>query len=58
MNDAMLETFTVQNNGSIGQEIRDLNGKIVAWTTDSWVAQVIAQLLSETKNLLFATEEH
>ena len=44
--------FTVQQSGNIGQEIRGPDGKVIAWTTDSWVAQVIARLLGENEHLL------
>ena len=57
MTDAMLETFTVQNNGSIGQVVLDPDGKIVAWTTDVWSAQVIAKLLNQNESLLITKKE-
>lgn len=53
MDDIIMEAFSVQPSGNIGQVVIDADGKIIAWTTDSWVAQVIAKLLSENQNLLF-----
>ena len=44
--------FTVQQSGDIGQEIRGPDGKVIAWTTDSWFAQVIARLLDANEHLL------
>lgn len=38
--------FLIRNNGSIGQEILDANGKTIAWTTDEIVAQVICRMLN------------
>jgi len=52
MADLILGLFSVYPSGNIGQEIRDADGKIIAWTTDAWVAQVIARLLSENDHLL------
>ena len=53
MNDEIMETFSVHTPGNIGQEIRGADGRIIAWTTDSWVAQVIARLMSENEHLLY-----
>jgi hypothetical protein len=58
MNDAMPGPFTVHSSGGIGQEIRNLDGKIIGWTTDEWTAQLIAQLLNENETLLFITKEN
>ena len=43
--------FAIRSNGGIGQEILDTNGKVIAWTTNEWVAQVICKLLTENHNL-------
>ena len=52
MNDPIMEAFSVRASGNIGQVVLDPDGEIIAWTTDSWVAQVIAKLLSENVELL------
>jgi hypothetical protein len=57
MNDATVGPYKVHTNGSIGQEIRDLDGRIIAWTTDVWVAQVIAKLLNQNESLLVTKKE-
>lgn len=44
--------FSIRQSGNIGQEILDQNGKIIAWTTDVWVAQVMCKLLTENEGLL------
>jgi hypothetical protein len=46
------EPFAIRQSGNIGQEILDQGGKIIAWTTDVWVAQVICKLLNEHEELL------
>jgi hypothetical protein len=51
MNDVAVDSFSVRPSGNIGQEILDSNGKIVAWTTDAWMAQVIVKLLSDNEYL-------
>ena len=56
MND-LLGSFTVRQSGSIGQEILDQDGTVVAWTTDAWLAQVICKLLSDNEELLGRKEE-
>jgi hypothetical protein len=38
---------------NIGQEIRDSDGKISAWATNSWVAEVIERELFENELLPF-----
>ena len=55
--DDIIEAFTVRASGNIGQVVLDTDGKIIAWTTDSWVAQVIAKLLTEYKEMLFSKKE-
>lgn len=52
MDDTIMEAFSVRPSGNIGQVVLDPDGKIIAWTTDSCVAQVIARLLSENEDLL------
>jgi hypothetical protein len=47
-----LGPFTVRRSGNVGQEILDSNGRIIAWTTDPWVDQVIVKLLTENEGLL------
>ena len=46
------EPFTIRTNGSVGQEILDADGVVIAWTTDLWVAQVICKLMTENEGLL------
>ena len=58
MADDILGPFSVHTNGGIGQEIRDPDGTIIAWTTDVWVAQAIARLLNENEELLLAEREN
>jgi hypothetical protein len=52
MSETILGAFSIRASGNIGQEILDSDCKIVAWTTDSWVAQVIARLLTTNEHLL------
>ena len=52
MDDTTLGPFSVRTTGNIGQEILDPDGRIIAWTTDPWVAQVIAKLLGDNEHLL------
>jgi hypothetical protein len=47
--------FSVCQSGDVGQVIRDENGKIIAWTTDDWVARVICKLLNDNEGLLGGT---
>ena len=44
--------FVIRRSGNVGQEILDQDGKVIAWTTDEWVAQVIRKLLNENEELL------
>lgn len=44
--------FVIRSSGIIGQEIIDADGRVVAWTTDEWVAAVICRLLNESQELL------
>ena len=39
--------FSVRESGSIGQEVLDAYGKVVAWTTDVVLAHRIARMLNE-----------
>jgi hypothetical protein len=57
MDDTTLGPFSVRTTGNIGQEILDPDGRIIAWTTDPWVAQVVARLLCENEHLLCIKEE-
>lgn len=50
--------FSIRQSGNIGQEILDPDGKIIAWTTDGWIAQVICKLLTDNEELLFGGERH
>jgi hypothetical protein len=58
MNEVILGAFTVQSSGEIGQEVHDPDGRTIAWTTDAWVAQVIAKLLNENEHLFFMNGGH
>jgi hypothetical protein len=44
--------FSVHQSGNVGQVVVDENGKIIAWTTDGWAAQVICKLLNDNEGLL------
>lgn len=48
----ILGPFSVRQSGTVGQEILDSDGRVVAWTTDPWTAQVIAKLLTNYEELL------
>jgi len=52
MTETVYGPFTVRGSGGVGQEVVDADGRIVAWTTDAWLAQVICRLLSENEHLL------
>jgi hypothetical protein len=45
-------TFWVGQSGNVGQEVLDQEGRIIAWTTDDWVAQVVCKLLNDNEGLL------
>ena len=45
-------SFLVRSSGNIGQEILDDDGRIICWTTDEWVAQVVVKLLNQNEGLL------
>lgn len=51
MDDTIMRAFFVRASGNIGQVVFGPDGEIIAWTTDAWVAQVIAKLLSENEEL-------
>ena len=53
MDNGIMEAFEVRVSGNIGQVVLDPDGEVIAWTTDSWIAQVIVKLMSENQNLLF-----
>ena len=48
----VLGAFSVHATDNLGQEIRGPDGTIIVWTTDGWLAQVIARLLNENEELL------
>lgn len=48
----VLAAFSVRSSGHVGQEILDADGRIIAWTTDPWVAEVIAKFLNENEGLV------
>jgi hypothetical protein len=56
MDDAALGPFSVRPSGNVGQVVLGPDGETVAWTTDAWVAQVIARLLSENDQSLVITK--
>jgi hypothetical protein len=45
-------TFWVRQSGNVGQEVLDQDGRVIAWATDDWAAQVICKLLNENEGLL------
>jgi hypothetical protein len=49
---AIHRPFSVRHSGNIGQEILDQDGKIIAWTTDPWIAQVICKLLTDNEGMI------
>jgi hypothetical protein len=46
MNEEPLLEYVARASGSVGCEIIDPNGEIVAWTVDGWWAAVIVGLLN------------
>ena len=48
----------IRKSGHIGQELLDADGRVIGWTTDPWVAQVIARLLTENEGLLGAAPQN
>lgn len=52
MDETILGAFSVDVSGNVGQVIRGPDGKIVAWTTDLRVAQVIERVLTDNQELL------
>jgi isoleucyl-tRNA synthetase len=51
-NEMVFVAFTIRQAGCVGPEILEQGGKIVAWTTDDWTAQVICKLLNENEELM------
>jgi len=49
---AIHEPSSIRRSGNIGQEILDQGGKIIAWTTDAWIAQVICKLLNAHEGMI------
>jgi hypothetical protein len=49
----VLGPYSIRQSGTIGQQILDPDGKIIAWTTNEWVAHVIVKLLSANEGLLW-----
>ena len=47
MDSQEMSEFSVRDSGSIGQEILDADGAVVAGTVDSVLAQRIVQLLNQ-----------
>lgn len=41
-----MEQFTLQQNGSIGQQVLSPSGKILAWTTDAVFGAFIVKILN------------
>ena len=52
MDETIMGAFTVRPSGNVGQVVLGPDGETVAWTTDPWVAQVIAKLLCDNEYLL------
>ncbi len=48
---------TAHTAGNIGQEIRDADGRTIAWTTDAWLAQVICMLMNDNEHLFHSEKE-
>jgi len=44
--------FLIRSSGNVGQEIVDAEGRVVVWTTNEWIGQVICKLLNENQELL------
>jgi hypothetical protein len=57
MADAIMDAFSVRASSNIGQVVLGPDGKIIAWTTDPWVAQVIEKLLNENDHLFLMKED-
>jgi hypothetical protein len=52
LDEAALGPFSVRTTGNVGQVVLGPDGGVVAWTTDPWIAQVIAKLLCDNEHLL------
>ena len=46
----VLTPFTIRSNGSIGQELLDADGCVVAWTTIPWLVELICSMLTDFTN--------
>jgi hypothetical protein len=44
--------YSCCQSGNVGQEILNADGRIIVWTTDPWVGQVIVKLLNKNEGLL------
>lgn len=49
-------SFIVKSSGTIGQEIIGSDGTVICWTTDPWLAQVIAKLLTDADEFGILTQ--
>jgi hypothetical protein len=49
--------FSIRRSGNSGQEILDRDGKIIAWTTNPWIAQVMCKLLNDNEGMIPHTHE-
>jgi len=56
MTEEIYGLYRVRETGCVGQEILDPGGRIIAWTTNGWTAQVICKLLSKYHCLLLIEE--
>ena len=45
MDDAIMGAYSIRASGNIGQVVLDPDGRIIAWTTDAWVAQLIEKFV-------------
>ena len=45
----VLDSYSIRQSGNV---ILNPDGKIIAWTTNPWAAQVISKLLNENEGLL------
>jgi hypothetical protein len=50
MNDDMASEYVARASGSVGCEILDPDGEVVAWTADGWWAAIIVGLLNGTEH--------
>lgn len=47
----VIDPYSVRQSGTIGHEILDQDGVVVAWTTDPVMAALIATLLTESQEM-------